>query len=146
MLKLLKKEKGFTLIEIMVVLVLLGTLATISIPTYSKYLKQGQVSEAIINVTNLHNIILLHMKDNSEWPSLAELKDDFEINQNYFNIKLTPGDDDLRITITNNNFSINCEFYYDINKKTGKGEWLDDKDANILADYAPSLNIIKTDS
>ena len=42
----LNRTKGFTMIELMVVVVIVGVLAAIAIPIYGKYIKNARVSEA----------------------------------------------------------------------------------------------------
>jgi type IV pilus assembly protein PilE len=42
----LKSRLGFTMIELMVVVIIVGVLAAIAIPIYSKYVKNARVSEA----------------------------------------------------------------------------------------------------
>jgi len=39
-------QKGFTMVELMVVVVIVGVLAAVAVPMYSKYVKNARVSEA----------------------------------------------------------------------------------------------------
>lgn len=41
-----KKDKGFTLIELMIVVVILGVLAAVAIPAFIKYIRRAKTSEA----------------------------------------------------------------------------------------------------
>ena len=48
-----KPALGFTLIELMIVVAIIGILAAIAIPAYSNYIARSQVSEAIVLLTAL---------------------------------------------------------------------------------------------
>ncbi len=58
----------------MIVLAIIGTLAAIAVPQYSKYLKKTEVERAISEVKILESEILVYSIDNGEYPdSLAEI-------------------------------------------------------------------------
>lgn len=53
MLKQMKKnvQKGFTLIELMIVIAIIGILAAIAIPAYQDYVAKSQVTSALAEIT-----------------------------------------------------------------------------------------------
>ncbi|MFT6396155.1 MAG: type IV pilus assembly protein PilA [Bradymonadia bacterium] len=52
---MLKNRKGFTLIELMIVVAILGILAAVAIPAFLKYIKRAKTSEATMNVRKLYD-------------------------------------------------------------------------------------------
>jgi type IV pilus assembly protein PilA len=55
MLKKLKNYKGFTLIELMIVVAIIGILAAVAIPAFLKYIKKSKTTEARTNVRKIYD-------------------------------------------------------------------------------------------
>lgn len=50
----LLKKRGFTLIELMIVVAILGILAAVAIPAFINYMKRAKTSEATINIDRIY--------------------------------------------------------------------------------------------
>ncbi|WCE29229.1 pilin [Vibrio sp. SCSIO 43137] len=48
-----KKRQGFTLIELMIVITIIGLLSTFAIPAYQSYLKKGEITSAMATLRAL---------------------------------------------------------------------------------------------
>jgi len=67
--KRVKAKKGFTLIELMIVVAILGILAAIAIPTYMDYTKRAKVSEAISLLSGVANAIAEYHTSQGQMPT-----------------------------------------------------------------------------
>jgi type IV pilus assembly protein PilA len=66
-------QKGFTLIELMIVVAIIGILAAIAIPAYQDYTIRAQVSEGLTLASDVKAGIAEFVAQTGEWPDdLAE--------------------------------------------------------------------------
>ena len=63
------RRGGFTLIELMIVVAIIGILAAIAIPAYQSYTIRAQVSEGLNLVGPLKNAIVEYQHENGVFPS-----------------------------------------------------------------------------
>lgn len=66
-------QTGFTLIEMMVTIAIVGILTTIAMPNYTDYLKRGKAAEATSNLANLRVRMEQSYQDNRFYTCPAPL-------------------------------------------------------------------------
>jgi type IV pilus assembly protein PilA len=69
----MKTQKGFTLIELMIVVAIIGILAAVAIPAYSDYLKRSQVAEALGLLAGLKTPTEEWTGSKGYWPTIASI-------------------------------------------------------------------------
>lgn len=66
------KQRGFTLLEIMVVIVILGILASIVVPNLMGNKKQADRQKAVTDIVALENALDMYSLDNSRYPTTEQ--------------------------------------------------------------------------
>jgi len=64
-------QQGFTLIELMIVVAIIGILAAIALPAYQDYLVRSKVTEGLARASEAKVSIAEFVSSNQRWPTTA---------------------------------------------------------------------------
>ena len=67
----MKKQQGFTLIELMIVVAVIGVLSAIAVPQYQNYVKKSELGAALASVTALKVNVEDYMATEGTFPDVA---------------------------------------------------------------------------
>lgn len=62
-------QKGFTLIELMIVVAIIGILAAVALPAYQDYTKRSHVSEGMTLASGAKTALTEYYSSKGEWPT-----------------------------------------------------------------------------
>jgi general secretion pathway protein G len=97
-----RRAGGFTVIEIMLGLAILGVLAVIALPSYAAYRERARIAQAVVDIKHIETQVKLHAVENRAFPeTLAEigkdgLKDPWGNPYQYTNLETLKGNGKAR--------------------------------------------------
>jgi len=71
--KFIKYKKGFTLIELIVVMAVIGILVLLAMPKFMGHTKEAKYTKLISNTKQLENASERYYMDNQDWPRLTDV-------------------------------------------------------------------------
>ncbi|MDD5156068.1 MAG: prepilin-type N-terminal cleavage/methylation domain-containing protein [Candidatus Omnitrophica bacterium] len=98
----MKKEHGFTLLELIVVIVILGILATLGFTQYNKVVEKMRISEAVAGISSIRKLVHTYWLEHGDLSTITNA--DVGVGSN-------PGD--IPTTCVSTNY-----FYYFVNQQT----------------------------
>jgi prepilin-type N-terminal cleavage/methylation domain-containing protein len=90
------KKKGFTLLEVLVVIIIIGILAALALPQYMKTIKKARIAEAASNIGSLRGAEIRYYQEKDEIVigddfSNLDIEDPNDIANAYFTYTVVSG-------------------------------------------------------
>lgn len=95
-------QRGFTLIEVMIVVAIVAILAAIALPSYSDYIKRGQIVEGITPLADMGAKMEQHFQDKRKYDGACEASSiaPAPAHTSRFEYRCSPGASTFTVTAT----------------------------------------------
>nr|WP_311732017.1 type IV pilin protein [Variovorax paradoxus] len=103
-----RRSAGFTLIEVMIVVAIIGILAAVALPAYNDYVRRGQIPEAFNALSDYRTKMEQYYQDNRNYGSAAACANNatanswntFPVTIKYFTFTCATSNSQQNYTIT----------------------------------------------
>ncbi len=104
-------QKGFTLIELMIVVAVIGVLTAVAVPQYQNYVKKAELGVGLANIAALKTNIEDYIATEGEFPEASDDETDFTRLGTFKNLatgtvaieKTSGAEGNIRFELNNNN-------------------------------------------
>jgi type IV pilus assembly protein PilA len=133
------KQQGFTLIELMIVIAILGILAAIAIPAYQDYTIRAKVAEAINLADGAKTAVAEFRISNNRWPSgNASAGISNTISSKYVNSVTVTGSGRITASVNNTTVGTSGNVVLTPNFTSGAIDWDCNTNSTVPSKYLPA--------